>query len=225
VTTFTFEPSTSVVARVSGQANRAEIHAETMFFGCSVEFIQDFDSGGHMARIVLDELNRAGELDAAKRYCKKHGKHLVIDTRSHMLMPGMYPAIPGWHCDAYPRSHYGEQPNLYAALPDTPHYVVHVSDQNGGVSRTLYAAEPITVEIDEDRVWGSWHEAAEREPIARVQYRDGEIVRMLQPTLHRAQRCYQKGWRWWFRMSAFYKPPENAVRKQVQVYCTEGGGW
>jgi hypothetical protein len=29
--------------------------------------------------------------------------HIVVDTKVHMLAPGMFPAIPGWHTDGVPR--------------------------------------------------------------------------------------------------------------------------
>jgi len=30
-------------------------------------------------------------------------KHIIVDTKIHMLLPGMCPAIPGWHTDGVPR--------------------------------------------------------------------------------------------------------------------------
>ena len=30
-------------------------------------------------------------------------KYVVVDTKIHMLIPGMSPAIPGWHTDGVPR--------------------------------------------------------------------------------------------------------------------------
>lgn len=30
-------------------------------------------------------------------------KHIIVDTKVHMLLPGMCPAIPGWHTDGVPR--------------------------------------------------------------------------------------------------------------------------
>ena len=204
--------------------SRDQIHNEPMLFGCSPEFVLE-RRDALLANSVLAYLKLTRELDRAEEYCRRHGKWLVIDTRSHMLMPGMYPAIPGWHADAYPRYRYGDQPDLEAAQPDTPHYVVHVSDQDEGVSRTLFAEQPFTCDVDTTKVWASVHRQMECSAISTKRFLDGQIVRMLQPTLHRAAAAYTKGWRWWMRMSCFYKPPENAIRKQVQVYTTEGGGW
>lgn len=39
------------------------------------------------------------------------GETLVIDTRVHMLMPGWYPCIPGWHHDDIIRSPITGQPD------------------------------------------------------------------------------------------------------------------
>lgn len=30
-------------------------------------------------------------------------KHITVDVKTHLLQPGMYPAIPGWHTDGVPR--------------------------------------------------------------------------------------------------------------------------
>ena len=30
-------------------------------------------------------------------------KNIIVDTKIHMLMKGMSPAIPGWHTDGAPR--------------------------------------------------------------------------------------------------------------------------
>jgi len=36
-------------------------------------------------------------------------KHWTVDIKVHMLMPGQYPCIPGWHVDLVPRSADGKQ--------------------------------------------------------------------------------------------------------------------
>lgn len=48
--------------------------------------------GGELTRAALDAM----DLTFSKKY-------IVVDTKIHMLMPGMSPAIPGWHTDGVPR--------------------------------------------------------------------------------------------------------------------------
>lgn len=219
---FEFVSRIQEVGRVDPLADRDTIHAEPMLFGASPAFAAE--AGGPLTRLVLHALS--DELVGASAYCRGTGQHLVIDTRSHMLMPGFYPAIPGWHCDAYPRGAYGEQPSLTGGNPDNFHFVAFVSDQADGVSRTEFVQSGYKTrcKFGDEHVWSSVHRqvGALTPKLTQV---DGQILRFWQATLHRASPAHAKGWRWWFRASVFYKPPENAIRKQVQVYAPEGLGW
>lgn len=224
---FTFTPNIKTITKVSGVVDRNVIHTEPMFFGADPEFARL--SGGPLTKLAINLLENSGELNKAKEFCEVYGKFLVVDTRSHMLMPGMYPAIPGWHCDAYPRPKYGAQPDLKTANEETPHYVLHLSDQKDGVSNTKFLTEEITVNIDPEAVWKSVHDRVNNFvrdfPSLIFTVEDGQLIKFLQPTIHSASACHQKGWRWWFRLSCYHSPPQNSIRKQVQVYYTEGGGW
>jgi hypothetical protein len=48
--------------------------------------------GGELTRAALSAM----DLTFSKKY-------ILVDTKVHMLMPGMCPAIPGWHTDGVPR--------------------------------------------------------------------------------------------------------------------------
>lgn len=48
--------------------------------------------GGDLTRSALQAMNIRGDR-----------KHIVVDVKTHMLMPGMIPAIPGWHTDGVDR--------------------------------------------------------------------------------------------------------------------------
>src|SRR5690349_9046790 len=48
--------------------------------------------GGDLTRAAIGAMNIQGTK-----------KHIVVDTKIHMLLPGMCPAIPGWHTDGVPR--------------------------------------------------------------------------------------------------------------------------
>lgn len=49
--------------------------------------------GGDLTRAALGAMRLRGDK-----------KHIVVDTKVHMLMPGQCPAIPGWHTDGAPRA-------------------------------------------------------------------------------------------------------------------------
>lgn len=53
-----------------------------------------------------DALRFGGELTRAAigaMELRHDRKYIVVDTKVHMLMPGFYAAIPGWHTDGVPR--------------------------------------------------------------------------------------------------------------------------
>jgi hypothetical protein len=61
--------------------------------------------GGDLTRAALSAMSLVGD----KRY-------VIVDTKVHMLAPGQFPALPGWHTDGTPRlaSHVGVE-NWHAA--------------------------------------------------------------------------------------------------------------
>src|SRR5688500_599387 len=48
--------------------------------------------GGPITRAALGAMNFKGDR-----------KNIIVDTKVHLLMDGMIPAIPGWHTDGVPR--------------------------------------------------------------------------------------------------------------------------
>lgn len=217
---YTFESNIEKIGSLPVKVDRQLIHEEPMLFGASIKFASE--NGGPLTRAFLNEAIES--LLAMQVYCEANNIHIVIDTRSHILMPGFYPAIPGWHADAYPRAKYGEQPNLELGNRNNYHIVAFQSDQDDGVSRTLFSKHgtSTTMDVDNKHVWQSVHSQFKGETQSEL---DGEILKFSQATLHNAQAAHTKGWRWWIRVSCFYKPPENTVRRQVQVYAPIGLGW
>ncbi|MEY9975756.1 hypothetical protein [Lysinibacillus sp. RC79] len=64
--------------------------------------------GGDLTRAAIGAMN----LTFTKKY-------IVVDTKIHMLTPGMCPAIPGWHTDGVPRGNaldptVKQAPNIHA---------------------------------------------------------------------------------------------------------------
>lgn len=157
----------------------------------------------------------------------RHWKHISIDTRISMLMPGMYPCIPGWHCDDFWRPT-GQQPDLGSA-PDMEHVAVVF----GATSFTRYVKEPIelglpTAEaLDGQPLYRVMHEAIETLRPQTFQVRDGEAWRFTQRSWHRGESATERGWRCFFRLTGSdHLEPVNEVRTQSQVYLTEPfSGW
>lgn len=223
----TFEPKVLDLPRLEASVVPAEVITdEPMLYSASPLFAQTY--GGPLTQAALGQMQHFMENIGLPPGC-----HWVIDTRSHMLMPGQYPAIGGWHCDAVPRAHYNAQPDLDRMNRDVWHLTAHVSTHKEGVSSTLFLIEPLTLDIDTERVWASAHEGVKKyepetlvcAPMHRVPG-DGAVVAFNQPTLHRAARTVHRGWRWWIRASMYYARPINKIRRHVQVYTSaEGAGW
>lgn len=77
-------------ARAFSQPDDAEIRDTPSLFNASLEDALRY--GGELTRAALSAMSIPGDR-----------KHIIVDTKTHMLMPGMWPAIPGWHTDGVPR--------------------------------------------------------------------------------------------------------------------------
>jgi hypothetical protein len=212
-----FTPSLRVVGSVVATTSDVSIANETMLFSADPKFARK--NGGPLTRMALDALHDVlhGEI--------LEGYHWVIDTRSTMLMPGMWPAIPGWHCDGVQRPKYGDQPAMSLMNPKIRHYTCTIAT-NPEVSRTQFITASVEVPVDPTAVWGSvdryLNDAA---GLGKLSMAHGELLEFTQPTLHRATASPARGWRWWFRMSEYHNPALNQIRNQVQVYSDPHAGW
>ena len=209
----TLDPTWRTVPCIQGTWESEIISREPMLFSSSVEFANK--NGGDLTKAVL----RGIELE-----CPDHF-FVVIDTRSHMLMRGMYPAIPGWHCDGVMRGANG-QPDFGLLDHKAEHRVITVSSEKGGVSNTEFIAEKLCVEYEPGKVWGSINDDIE-ESMSPDTYQvpDGDLITFNQLALHRATPAKTNGWRWFFRLSFYHSPPINKIRNQVQVYTSQSTGW
>lgn len=220
---FNFHSSFKKIGEIDSYVDSETIHDEPMLFSASEMFA--WSAGGPLTIMFMNAMRK--QLVDMEMYCHDTNQHVVIDTRSHMLMPGFRPAIGGWHCDAYPRKN-GSQPDLHAeSVKNNYHIVCFVSDNRLGVSRTEFVDDEYILPIDNiatDRVWHSVDSSVPKSTPIYTQ-KDGEILKFSQSTLHRATPCVNPGWRWWIRVSCYYNPPKNKIRKQVQVYGPENQSW
>lgn len=196
---------------------------ETMIFSCAPDFSRSY--GGPITAAVLDDLMSRGFLDEMLDLCESKSLYPIIDTRVHMLMPGQYPAIPGWHCDNFPRTNYHAQPDPQKVDKDLFHFTFVVSTHADGVSNPRFVNQQVYLPYDPANVWKSVHNEVEARDLKIIIQGDGELLRFSQETIHTASPCVNRGWRYFFRMSPMELPPKNLIRKQVQVYSTTDGGW
>ena len=150
-----------------------------------------------------------------------------------MLMTGMTPAIPGWHCDGLVRPAKYAQPRLDSYDPKVRHHAIFFATAPN-VSRTVFCERRLELDVDLDRVWGSVDEqiatiekTEQRPPLSIDFYQqtEGELLMFDENTLHRASPCEVPGWRMFFRLSVTRDPVRDQIRKQTQVYTTSSKGW
>lgn len=211
-------------------AKAAEIEKEPMLFGCDWETASEF--GGPITWKMMDYI------PAEER------SMVIIDTRVHMLKPGWFPAIPGWHLDNAPRGD-DEQP-----IPDMTmayHYglTLDAEDQATGAMTEFLPEKRLPPNLPktltaEHRVRGFktlWHlhDHLIRAHIATDMDIHRHLIKVISglpysfgPTdYHRATPANGSGWRYFFRASVGSKrDPINKLRRQTQVYLDPiMGGW
>ena len=198
--------------------------AEPCLFSCSEEGAAL--QGGLLTKIALKHIQAAFIHDIYK--AKQEGLSAIIDVRVQRLMTGMYPSIPGWHCDAVPRCNYHGQPRFDLINPAAFHVALTLSSEPFGVSNTEYVVDPIRPKLyDNEHVYKDLHEQVEKiGPIVQTMA-DNVFVKFTPKTIHRATPTRRRGWRMFMRFSMYHKPPiVNGVSGQQQVYLlSEKNGW
>lgn len=185
------------------------IRQEPMLFSCDVDHAYEY--GGP---ITANFLNSLRDLGVAM-------DRLVIDSRTHMLMPGWYPAIPGWHIDGLRRPD-GGQP----AWDNRPVADIHYVSVVGNTAMTEFVAEPVKMPTPKTRVYEEWDRYLNDEPVHTEFIRPNEILAFGSSDLHRATPATQRSWRFFIRASDAEFTPTNETRTQVQVYLDSiNAGW
>lgn len=190
-----------------------QIKQEPMFFNCEVSYA--YEAGGPITRNFINNLD--------SRYY-----HGILDSRVHMLMPGWYPCIPGWHHDDVPRSTQNGQPNY----KNPEYFSKHcLALQEADIAPTEFLSGDI--ELPEPSSSGSvYHQwdvflESTRNQGIRTHAPDRRLIYFDADTLHRGTTATRTGWRWFARVSIdTNRKPTNEIRKQVQVYMSAlNAGW
>lgn len=195
-----------------------DIKNEPMLFNSSYAFA--FENGGNITRSFLSALPDLWKDD------------VVFDSRVHMLMPGWYPAIPGFHHDDVPRPEIPVgQHFITAGQPDydNPRYrSEHILGLvNAEICPTVFALGSCTMPAVEDGelVYRKWHLEVERlisEGLLEVvEAPSNKLIYFDCDTFHTGVKARSNGWRWFGRISRNTdraKNTTNEIRKQAQVY-------
>lgn len=207
------------------------IKAEPMFFRATPDFA--VREGNSLTLHFLVAAERIwGNLDG-----------VIIDSRHHMLMPGMYPCIPGWHTDDAPRDpgYCGGQPNIFDPEYETEHLLCVVDYGTGSLTEFLVGE----VHLDRAHIESAYqldghnfYKTADArlelmeglgKPtfLERVQVEPGEIAEFNVHSWHRGAPAKQRGFRWFIRMTRNSRHKvENEIRTNAQVYLTDATyGW
>lgn len=206
------------------------IKDEPMFFNATADFA--WKAGGPITRAFLDRLP----------WSFADASPVILDSRVHMLMPGWYPCIPGWHHDDVPRNTLDGQPNY----TDPPYRSRHVLALiNAGLAPTQFLVGDVHVPEPSLRCRGQaiyeyWDNALgepvqgfsgptlkDRCNLSVIDAPDRALVAFDCDTFHRGVSATGVGWRWFGRVSTgTTRKATNEIRRQVQVYMpTLNAGW
>jgi hypothetical protein len=197
-----------------------DIKNEPMFFNCDLKFA--YENGGPITKSFLSSLPNDW----------KYPEEVVFDSRVHMLMPGWYPAIPGWHHDDVPRPEIPTgQHFITAGQPDydNPRYKSeHILGLvNADVCPTHFAVgECVMPAIPEgELIYRKWHQEVEglikTGDLKSVPTKDRTLYYFDWQTFHTGTKTVSNGWRWFGRVSKNtdrVKKITNEIRVNAQVY-------
>lgn len=203
----------------------AEIKAEPMLFQCDLNRASKL--GGPITSEFLSLLPREWRESS-----------LRIDSRVHMLMPGWFPCIPGWHHDDVPRTRLDSQPD-YENVRRAQHLMVIVSSVPD-LCPTQFALGAAELEVPEvgKTIYAEWHKDVELLIRNKVLHTQSVVDRQLtifdDRAWHRGTAATTDGWRWFVRVtrhltqdgSPLKLSAANELRHQTQVYMPAvNAGW
>jgi hypothetical protein len=148
------------------------------------------------------------------------------------LMPGWFPAIPGYHHDDVPRPAIPVgQHFITAGQPDydSPRYLAeHVMGLvNGDVCPTRFALGRCTMPAipEGELIYRAWHQEVVRlmasGDLETYDCPSGVLLGFNWQTFHSGTKARSNGWRWFCRVSRNterVKMVTNEIRHQAQVY-------
>lgn len=182
---------------------------EPAFFQASLDFA--YQNGGAITRRFLDALPPLARQTPA-----------FLDSRVHMLMPGWWPCIPGWHHDDVERSRADGQPNYFTASYRPVFYMSLVGSADCATEFTIGSIG--LPDVPEGEVYyREWH------PLVDSAVRAGSLERWSCPfntvvefddrDFHQGVVSKSSGWRWFGRVTVGNPlKPANEIRRNSMVY-------
>lgn len=152
-----------------------------------------------------------------------------IDARTHMLMKGMYPCIPGWHCDDFYRPG-GGQPDFVNLEKEAPqqHYLICL----GNVSLTEFTSEDLRLvhpaELPKDKPMYLYYDRAleAQKDLKTVFVKENTIYSFGPLAFHRGSPASDNGWRTFIRVTrSNHRTAKNEIRYQSNVYIKGDISW
>jgi hypothetical protein len=198
-------------------ATLQQMAGEPCLFSC--DWATALQQGGPFTAAILAKLDECGYVTEGA----------VIDVRVQRLMPGMYPSIPGWHCDGVPRDTYFAQPDFTKADKTMRHVTLIHSTADDWVSRTQFTEEAMSAELTPEAgmIYKQLHDQIEAYDTGRFQVEPGVAYAFSHFQPHRTMPTTTRGWRMFFRLSYYHNPPvANKIESVQQVYLlSEANGW
>lgn len=215
----TFNSNVIPLGSFASLISNDEIKKEPMFFNSNLNFA--LQNGGNITKSFIASLPQDWLID-----------NVVFDSRIHMLMPGWYPAIPGWHHDDVPRPEIpAGQHFITAGQPDydNPRYKAeHIMGLvNANICPTEFALGKCEMSqiVGDDLIYRQWHkevnEKLEESSLTKFKAPDRTLLYFDWQTFHQGNVAVSNGWRWFGRVSRNTdrtKKITNEIRSQVQVY-------
>ena len=194
------------------------IKEEPMLYSCDYENATKL--GGFITSEFVNALKDLGE----------DIENYIFDSRTQMLMPNMYPAIPGWHCDDVPRDNGTGQPNFNSLQKGSKIFTL-VADL-GTDSFTEFLLDPVSIPdeiIKTTNTYKHISEYIENQSVLIERAPNWGVVEFDEMTLHRATSAKTRGWRFWIRATKRLNRksfPMNEIRTSANVYVvSEHSGW
>lgn len=191
-------------------------------FRADIEFAKA--QGHEQFNVVLSQLERLFKDDGFK--------YTSIDTRTHMLMKGMYPCIPGWHCDDFYRPT-GDQPDLINVEKMAPqkHYLIVLGDCSKTEFLCSHIGLPRPESFPKDKpAYFYYDEFLEKELTSRLEntkFVEPNKIYTFGPTaFHRGSPASKNDWRTFIRLTrSNHYEPKNELRYQSNVYLKDRVSW
>jgi hypothetical protein len=186
--------------------------------------------GGEITRLALRAMN-----------IRHDRKHVIVDTKIHMLMKGMSPAIPGWHTDGAPRDNTKNpggsgKPDIFAQENDPRPNRYHLLVTGTGcltkfVNSPLYVPIPSEPSYEVYNMMSQYVQDLTSKPVFRTMtVPSATVVEFDWWDIHTGVVASANEWRYLIRVaeSDYYQPRSDLreiIRMQSQVYAPTNFSW